>query len=341
MIGIDIMISIKVSVQGAPHDLNLSQFLGTEDNTHEGCQFHVNSSVTQADHWFVIDGQSPNDSFCRTSTVTFLSAEHVWESGHFSESKRYRNYLSQFDRVYTSQDLFWNRAVFAPPFLPWMINANHGPDILSPHERDIRFLKSLHELPKPETLSVICSTKTMSSGHRLRLRFVEELSSEFGDSLHWYGNGVRSVAQKWDAIAPYRFHLALENQSTYGCFSEKIYDALLGLSLPFYWGAPDLARYFPPDSFVPLNIRDLKGSVALIRRAIDERWDLSRAPAVLKGRDLVLGEFNVFKRIARIAQELTEARPSLRDVQLTPLPKEPIGRRLLTLLSRGLDGMSA
>lgn len=334
------MISIKISVRGAPRDLNLSQFLGTEDNTFENCLFHVNSSVAQADHWFVVDGQPPNDSFCRTSTVTFLSAEHVRRSGHFSESGRYRRYLSQFDRVYTTQDLFWDRAIFAPPFLPWMINANHGPEILSPHERDVHFLQSLHELPKPETLSVICSTKTMSAGHRLRLRFVEALACEFGDSMHWYGNGVRPVAQKWDAIAPYRFHLALENQSTLGCFSEKIYDALLGLSLPFYWGAPDLARYFPADSFVPLNIRDLKGSVALITRAIDEQWDRSRASSVRQGRDLVLSDLNVFKRIAKIAQELATAPSPKRDVQLTGLPEEPIGRRLLMRLGRGLGVMS-
>lgn len=323
------MITIKLSVRGAPRDLDLSQFLGTPDNTFEDCRFHVNSSVTAADHWFVVDGQLPEDSVCRASTVSFLSAEHIWGPGHFSESAAYRAYLGQFDHIHTTQDLFWTQTTFAPPFLPWMINANHGPGVVSAHARDISYLASLDQLPKTETLSVICSNKTASAGHRLRLRFVEALASELGDSLHWYGNGVRSMPEKWDAIAPYRFHLALENQSTNGCFSEKLYDSFLGLSMPIYWGAPDLGKYFDADSFVPIDVRDLKGSLARITQAIDEEWDRARAAAVKASRDRVLDDYNVYKRIARIAQTLSTTPSSPRDITLTAPPADPtLGQKI-------------
>jgi len=317
------MITIKLSIHGAPRDLDLSQFFGTPDNTFEDCRFHVNSLITTADHWFVVDGQRPDDSFCRASSVSFLSAEHVWGPGHFSESARFRRYLEQFDYIHTTQDLFWPNTRFAPPFLPWMINANHGPEVMFAHERDISYLQSLDELPKTEVISVICSSKTASAGHRLRLRFVEALASELGDTLHWYGNGIHSMPEKWDAIAPYRFHLALENQATYGCFSEKLYDSFLGLSMPIYWGAPDLGTYFDPDSFVPIDIRDLRGSIARITRAIDEGWDRTGAAAVKDSRDRVLDDYNVYKRIARIAQALSISPSPPRDIILAPPPADP------------------
>ena len=329
------MITIKLSIHGAPRDADLSQFLGTPDNTFEDCVFHVNSTIRTADHWFVVDGQPRNDNFCRAATVSFLSAEHMWGSGHFSESVAYRSYLRQFDHIFTTQDLFWNKTTFAPPFLPWMINANHGPGVVSAHERDLSYLASLDRLPKTEVLSVICSNKTASAGHRLRLRFVEALASELGERLHWFGNGVRSMPEKWDAIAPYRFHLALENQSTYGCFSEKLYDSFLGLSMPIYWGAPDLGRYFAPDSFVAIDIRDLKGSLALITRAIDEEWDRAHAFAVRRSRDRVLNDYNAYKRIARIAQDFSGSQPVRRDIGLSPPPADPtIGQRIAMRIGR-------
>lgn len=329
------MINIKLSVRGAPRNIDLSQFLGTPDNTFEDCRFHVNSSITSADHWFVIDGQGQDDSFCQTSSVSFLSAEQIWGPGHFSESAAYRRYLNQFDYIYTTQDLFWPKTRFAPPFLPWMINANHGPAVVSAHERDISFLQSLTVLPKPEVISVICSSKTASAGHRLRLRFVEALALELGDVLHWYGNGFRSMPEKWDAISPYRFHVALENQSTYGSFSEKVFDSFLGLSMPIYWGAPDLGTYFDPDSFVPINIRDLKESIARIVQAIDEGWDRTRAAAVRASRDRVLDDYNVYKRIARIAQALSNSPAPPRDMTLTHPPADPtLGQRVAMRFGR-------
>jgi hypothetical protein len=335
MEGIDSVITIKLSVQGASRDLDLSQFLGNADNLFEDCRFHVNSEISEADHWFVIDGQRPDDSFCLASTVTFLSAEHIWGSGHFSESAAHRAYLDQFDGIYTSQDLYWEKATFAPPFLPWMINANHGPGVVAAHERDISYLASLTELPKPEILSVICSTKTASAGHRLRLRFVEALAAELGDSMHWFGNGVRSMPEKWEAIAPYRFHLALENQSTYGVFSEKLCDSFLGLSMPIYWGAPDVGSYFDPQSFVAINIRDLSGSLEMIRRAIDGEWDQRHASAILDSRDRVLDDYNVYKRIARIARSLSLAGRPRRPISLSAPPKDPTnGQKVAMRLGR-------
>ena len=335
--GVESMIKVKVSDLGNQRDLDISQFLGTGDNTFENCHFFVNSSIKEVDHWFVIDGHVREDRKSIASTVNFLSAEHIWGTGHFSESKHYREYLHQFDSVYTTQDFFSEGAHHEPPFLPWMINTNHGVALDPSHARDISFFGSLQNLPKTDVLSVICSNKVASAGHRLRLRFVEKLAEDLGDSLHWYGNGVRETPQKWEAIAPYRFHLALENQSTYGCFSEKIYDAFLGLSLPIYWGAPDIGNFFADDSFISIDIRDYKRSLEAITTALNGNVDRTRMPAILRSRDKVLNEYNVYKRIARIAQNKESLGVPRRAISLNRPPRDPtFGQKVGMRLGRSL-----
>lgn len=333
------MLNVKLSMAGAPANADLSQYVGNDQNIADGCHFSVNSSLEDADIWLVVEGTEPFDRKCRASMVIFLSAEQVWGSGRLTESRRHQRYLACFDRIYTTHALYWPNVSHTYPFLPWMINARHGAPVVVPAARDVNFLRDLEEVPKHGTLSVICSDKTYSAGHRLRLRFVEALAKELGDDLHWFGRGIREAPTKWEAIAPYRFHLVLENQSVYSSFSEKIYDSFLGLSFPIYWGAPNLADYYHPNSFAPLDIHDLKGSLQTIKGLLGAETDRSNSKNILTAKDRTLDEHNVFLRLARIANSLAkQGLPSRRLRQLPKTPIEPsLSRRSLTALGRLLQ----
>ena len=42
-------------------------------------------------------------------------------------------------------------------------------------------------------------------------------------------------------------------------------DAFLGYTLPFYHGCPNANEYFPPESFIPIDINDLDRTADIIR----------------------------------------------------------------------------
>ncbi len=336
------MIEIKISARGGVHNPNLSQFLDSVENTFHDCRFHFNSPIPSADFWFVSEDIDENDHICRVprSRVFFVSAETSLPSGYYSDSKSRAQFLQQFARVYTCHDVYLDSVESSLPFLPWMINANHGTSITAQHPRGIAFLRGLQELPKPKLLSVICSTQNLTAEHRMRLRFVEHLKAHYGDDLDWFGNGVRPIAEKWDGIAPYKYHLVLENRSDRNVITEKLYDSFLGLAFPLYWGAPNAQDYFDPRSFTTVDIRDLKGAIARIDETIGSDRYESSLPAIRHSRDRVLDEYNVFHRYAAIAHDDMQARGQLtsQDVQLTSVGGyESIPEQAVTLARNALS----
>lgn len=322
------MLKIKVSICGAARDLSIAQFGGTELNVIDGCRFYVNSTVSDADFWFVIEDANSYDREAAVpgGRVYFASAEVAWPPGYYAENESRMTYLRQFSRIFTCHDIFLDSVTYTTPFLPWMVNANHGPSIFATHARDAEALGQIVEMDKPKTLSVFCSLQDMNPTHRLRLRFVEQLKKHFGDKLDWYGNGVRPLPEKWEGIAPYRYHLVLENQSAPNVITEKLYDSFLCLAYPIYWGAPNVDDFFDPRSYSAVDIKDLQGSIARIEALIGSNTAEDRRKFLLGSRSMVLNKYNLFRRMARIAHEDRRVHEVLRRevVALDPFPSSAL-----------------
>jgi hypothetical protein len=58
------------------------------------------------------------------------------------------------------------------------------------------------------------------------------------------------VDDKISLLAGYRFALAMENTRFPGYLSEKLFDCMYARCIPIYYGAPDVAQYVPPSSFI-------------------------------------------------------------------------------------------
>ena len=311
------MLEIKLSIRGVGADLNLSQFLGNSENVLGNCRFHVNADLREADAWFVIEDLESDDTHCATpdGALFFLTAETSWPIGYYSDSAARMQFIKQFDAQYTCHDLYLESSNYSMPFLPWMINANHGVSMFGPHERDVRYFSELASLPKPKVLSVFCSAQSMTASHRMRLRFVEQLKAHFGDQLDWYGNGIQPLAQKWDGIAPYKYTIVLENHAANNVITEKIQDAFLGLSYPIYWGASNVDDYFDADGMTQIDIADLRGSISAIEKVLAEDPYERAQESLLRNKSKVVGELMFLNRMAVIAQQACNG--SL------PMPKKP------------------
>lgn len=156
---------------------------------------------------------------------------------------------------------------------------------------------------KRDGISVVHSPKRQRHTlHARRFGFIEAMRMQLPE-MQVFGRGERAMEDKAEALAPFRYHLAVENHLGLHHITEKLTDAFLGRCLTFYAGAPNAADYFPADSFVPIDIRDPAGTADRIRAAMaGDEWT-RRLPAIEEARRRVIEEQNLFAVVRRIVSD--------------------------------------
>ena len=182
---------------------------------------------------------------------------------------------------------------------------------------------------KTKLLSCVTSNKQDTAGHRLRFEFVTKIKSYFGDDLDWFGRGVKDLGSyKLAGLDKYKYHLVLENGSWNGYWTEKLADAFMANCYPFYYGAPDAAKYFPSDSFIQLNLNDYKESINLIERAIDDNVFEKKYDLLKEARSLICDDYHPYETRLKILKALPESKPT--DVTIVPHNKFQFSNRQKT-----------
>lgn len=208
-------------------------------------------------------------------------------------------FLNQFGHVLTGHEK-WSidhpGVIRSQPALRWFYGSGGG----KPKTWDEMARET--PIPKTETISTVCSSKQQKHTlHQKRYDFTQQLKSAIPE-LEVYGHGVKPMADKAEAIDPYRYHIAIENHRCDHHWTEKVADVFLGWSLPIYYGCTNLKEYFPEESFIEIDINDLDKSVEIIRAAIRNHEYEKRLPAITEARQRVLHEYNIFAVLAKIAE---------------------------------------
>lgn len=178
-------------------------------------------------------------------------------------------------------------------------------------------------LNKNRLLSTVCSSKQQRHTlHHRRYAFTQELKAKFPE-MEIFGHGVRDMEDKAEALADYRYHLAIENYIGKHHWTEKLADVFLGCALPFYCGCPDAAEYFPQESFIPLDMNDVEGAAEIIQRAIRNGEYERRLPHILEARRRILEDYNMFAVLSRIVATHDKGGP------VTDSRSKILSRRLL------------
>jgi hypothetical protein len=142
------------------------------------------------------------------------------------------------------------------------------------------------------------------SGHQKRLDFIAKLQNHpISEYIDFYGGGFRAIPDKWDAIAPYQYHLVLENSVISDYWSEKLGDSLLGFSFPIYYGCPNIHDYFDKDALQVIDIEDFDATVVVLEDLIHRGLSNTQLEAMLQARRQVLDEYNIFQMMADICVE--------------------------------------
>jgi hypothetical protein len=217
-----------------------------------------------------------------------------------------REYLRQFGCVLTSQEPWAMRGhpnvIYHHAGLHWHYGLPF--DGTPPLGWDALAASSPPE--KTKTIATVCSQRVgKPTLHSARVRFTRRLHKDIPE-MDVFGHGVKNMVDKAEALDPYKYHITVENHIYPHHLTEKLPDAFLGYTLPFYHGAPNAAEYFPRESFIPIDILNYPRSRDIIKSHIRNNEYEDRLPYIREARRRVLEKENLFAILARIIEDQEE-----------------------------------
>jgi hypothetical protein len=278
-------------------------------------QFEVNNDVEECDYWIALESVPERESVVMPEGNTIIV---------LSEPEYVRSYapayLSQYDWILTWRD-----------DIP-------GTNVIHSYCLDGWWVKRTYDQLKKDSpqktgvISIIGSDKTALEIHRQRYAFLNRLIGHFKDKIDVYGsiNGAGSYCDdKYVALAPYRYSLAIEADHFPDYWTEKIADCYLCETMPLYFGCPNIGDYFPPESFVSIDLFDYRASIRSIEAAIEGNAYEKGRQQVLESKQRVLDRYQVYPHLVRILENHRKQFPvpgPRKRVQLSPATKllEPL-----------------
>lgn len=201
-----------------------------------------------------------------------------------------------YDRVYTHLELPGKSVVHkAPPILDWWVGKSFDE------------LVALQPPQKTHPISAIASTKVDIPGHRARHDFLDRAMRAIPE-LEIFGHGrEQTLDDKWEGLGRYRYSIAIENTSKPDYWTEKIADCFVTYTVPLYFGATNINRYFPTGSYIWLPIDQPETAIDVIRETLSaDNWG-SRLEAVKTARESILNRYSLFAQISSRVRAESEA----------------------------------
>lgn len=274
-------------------------------------RFFINEEIDDPDFWVVRNKKLKKPITCRVAPEnTILMISEPKSVVNFP--KRYRNQFGMFCSCQAGEE--HSNVVYTPANLPWYIGKADCNGEYSPTYNQ---LKENSTPAKTKLISVITSNKAFTQGHQDRIDFVAKLKVYYGDKIDVFGRGINSFEDKWDVLAPYKYHIALENSSSKYYWTEKLSDCYLTETFPIYYGCTNLTDYFPENGFRMIDIYNFDEAIAVIDKVLADDEFGKNAEVLKHCKNLVLNDYNILNRIAICCDKLDPTRPK-KDVTLRP-----------------------
>ncbi len=290
--------------------------LPNNDPSFKNCLFIFDKDESEYD-WLVVYEDMPRP----TGTRITLSQEElrchpnntILITQEPSSIKYYgNNYTKQFGHVLTSQPKYalpHKNRHYTQPSLFWFYGV--GNQTIKSYNNIVSDV-----IPKTKNLSVVWSNKKqLHTIHHQRLKFLQLLRENIND-IDVYGRGEKPLDDKANALDDYKYHIAIENHFGLHHWTEKLADPLLGLSLPFYYGCPNLEDYFPKDSFIRIDIYQPHKSLQIIQDAINNNEYGKRHTALKEAKNKLVQEYNLFVILNNIIETKTNKKPNTKNTIL-------------------------
>lgn len=267
-------------------------------------RFEINNDVDECDFWVILESV-PERAVVRVprGNVIFVQGEPEYVRSYDPA------YLRQFDTfVAWRDDLPVPDVIHTHCLCGWVVKRTY--DQLSADSP-----------VKTGMLSVVASNKCALADHRRRYAFINRLIGHFKDRLAVFGSVAGAYCDdKYGAIAPYRYSIAIEAAELPDYWTEKIADCFLCETMPLYFGCPNVTDYFSPDSFVSIDIDDYQSSIRTIESAIEGDLLARHRAAILDAKRKVLQEYQVYPQLVGLLEGHRSRfwRSAPRPVELVP-----------------------
>jgi hypothetical protein len=270
----------------------------------EDCHFFVNQRVDQCDWWIVCHNSAinkPESTICDPEHIVFISMEPT-DSGipyrffnQFSQLVLCDRDVSHKNIKYTNGSTWW---------IGMQVSHENGHKFSPEFSLNYDNLSEMTIPAKQNRIAVICSRNQSLPGHIKRLKFLDKLMGHpVSKHIDFYGGGFNAIPDKWDGIAPYKYHLVLENSIVPDYWSEKLGDAFLGYAFPIYYGCPNIIEYFRADSLAIIDIENFDQSVSVLEVLLSEDRFHEHIGAIIDARNKVLNDYNIFQLMSEICYE--------------------------------------
>ncbi len=253
-------------------------------------KFEINNEADTCDAWIVWGGL--NDSIdkliavCSSENIFFITDER------FDGRKYNTSFLAQFNYVITGRaDINHKGVINSHELNTWLLNKSFH-DVCN-----IKFIE------KSKSISVVSSDLTWLPGHKKRFAFVNRMIGHFKDRLDVYGRGFNEISDKWDALYPYKYSIAIENNSLNGYFTEKISECYLAHVMPIYFGAPDIEMFFSGDTLLKIDLDDYKNGIRKIERLLEEDPYSELLEKIVQQKKIYLEKYHFFQAVSNILHE--------------------------------------
>ena len=126
-----------------------------------------------------------------------------------------------------------------------------------------------------------------------------------------FGRGFQPIENKFNGINPYKYTIAAENYIDKDYFTEKIIDAFLSLSMPIYYGCPNITDYFPKESMIRVDLNNREESLEKIKEAVATKlWDKNKE-AIVYAKELILNKYQLFPMLAGVIRNIAATQPKI------------------------------
>jgi hypothetical protein len=267
--------------------------------------------IPTADYWIIVNNyQLENLScFCPPTNILYLLQEPSSVS-EYNNDNHSEEFIKQFGSLITTQNSIKGSNVRHQQVgIPWLIN------------KSIDDLMKEPIYDKTKFISIVTSNKTYTKGHRDRIDCAMRIKRYFGSYVDLFGRGFNDFDDKWDVVAPYRYHISFENSVEKNYFSEKVIDPILAYSLPLYYGCPNISDFFDlPENLKILDLNSFDAIKKKIKFLIDnDNIYENNLQFLTDSRIKILEKYNFFPMVCSVMDHLDYSLPRNNKISYSKL----------------------
>lgn len=175
---------------------------------------------------------------------------------------------------------------------------------------DYQTLSNVVTTTRKKGMSSIVSSLYQMDGHKRRIQFLKYLETKwdsvlgdldiFGrENAHRFVNyrGSLPSHEKNIGIINYKYTFIAENCSMKNYYTEKLIDAVLGETLCFYWGCPNIDDFIDPRAYITLGLNNFEDDAKLVFNSILGGEYEKRLNVIRNEKKKILDHYSVFPRV--------------------------------------------